>query len=163
MFSPLSLVLAGLVLVQGINAQFTTMNIFPGDPNVYKDLKGEVLGVGAEGTTYLISGSISSVPVTATLVANAAQYSEVEEYPSPSTTYRVNEACAYAAENGGVYALCTDVVEANLPTTTATTTLATSVSQVLAPVVISTPGFRGVSLRKTNSFGLRHRQRRRLD
>lgn len=40
------------------------MNIFPGDPNVYKDLKGEVLGVGAEGTTYLISGSISSVPVT---------------------------------------------------------------------------------------------------
>ena len=49
---------------KGIHAQLTTMNIFPGDPNLYKDLRGEIIGVGAEGTTYVISGSLSTAPVT---------------------------------------------------------------------------------------------------
>lgn len=120
------------------------------------DPRGEISGIGADGTTYIITGEISGVPVTgeslyvyakgslinvrttfraATLVEDSTRVDEVAAITTSSVVYKVDVDCSVSA-NDQTIGICTDVLEIVGPSFSTATTM--SGSYDLNPVVLAT-------------------------
>lgn len=42
------------------------MDVYPDDPSLIEGLEGEILGTGDLGTTFVVSGRTSGIPITGT-------------------------------------------------------------------------------------------------
>ncbi|KAI5121226.1 hypothetical protein M0805_007234 [Coniferiporia weirii] len=141
MFSKLPILsLIGLASLQTIRSQLTTATVFPGDSEAISSLQGQIEGTGKDGTTYVISGFVSSGDVTAelvtaTLVEDATHLSELIVISTEGATAKLIEDCSYNAQLEGA---CTAVEQIVGPSITIDVTATATGVVSFDPVVLAT-------------------------
>ncbi|KAL5526867.1 hypothetical protein ACEPAF_8594 [Sanghuangporus sanghuang] len=132
------LALTGFGLLQGVlTQQTTTLNIFPGDADAFEDLQGKVLGTGSDGTTYAVSGVVSGIFVTATIVEASTYLSEIVVIETGGVTGLVAQACGLDENDSG---LCTVVASGGAAGIETAVTSVIPWTFTLAPVAIEVTG-----------------------
>ncbi|KAH8117727.1 hypothetical protein DFH11DRAFT_1570226 [Phellopilus nigrolimitatus] len=131
-----ALVLVSFIVAQGVRSQVTTASVFPIVDGGAATLQGEVVGTGADGTTYILSGTpTEGSPFTLTLVEDASGVSEHAVAPTGSATLDYNVECGFDSASLGV---CTAIIAAGTGAEAVSTTRTDSGTVTLIPVAVST-------------------------